>query len=532
MGEIITSKQTGQNQFRMLVRQDVGSIYKELASGAQGGGMFAGRSRAGLFDTINTSYLGNNSLQSNGLFQVPVPSRGADPFTEWQSRCEFAMNLYLWDPVVGTAIETLCDLTAAGARVVTSAEEATTKSRVKNQKISQFYEWLSTIDLNGLIRWSVRDYTLFGRASVIRLGDIEGRNRLYTLHNPSHIAVLGAINMRFDEGLDGLPNSGNTIKVGVPADYMEPSNMSYMGMQNDTEFQIPSYMKPTNLGSKEYYVYDPRVISFIDRRKPPYSRYPTTPLLRAAFSYRLKRLMSFMDEATAEDMVNCIVLVTVGNDKYPATKKQMAEIQRAFETDKRSFTVYWNHTLNVQMLRPPAGEILGRAKYEAVNAELYAGIGVPMFLIDASSGNSSGYSNQWVQVEILLRRLDAARQEVKNFWERELNDVAQKFGVKERISVVFDKVDLRPQDRFKSVVLGLRQLGLISGQTAQEEAGFDPRTEIARLEEELALQKQGLFVSQQQMTKMQPEPGRPESGPGQPYDPNREPSGEEPSPTV
>jgi len=529
MAEIITAKQTGQGQFKMLLRQDVLAGHRELAMGGQGTNLFGGKARAGLFDTINTSYSGGGT-DATGLFQIPISSTGGDPFLEWQKRCDYVLKLYYWDAVVGTSIDTLCDLISAGCRVVLSGKEATNKKR-SSGNVADFYNWVETIGLNDLMRWSIRDHTLFGRAVPIRLGEVDGKNRFYTLYNPAHCAVLGALNVQFDDMLQPAQDTSNIIKVGVPADVLKPQNLTYMGLQNESEYKPPPWMKPFSVGSKDYYVFDPNVVNFIDRKKQPYSRYPVPFLLRASFSYRTKRIMQLMDEATAEDMVNCIVLVTVGNDKYPANVKQIREIQRAFETDKRSFTVYWNHTLNVQMLRPPAGEILGRDKYEAVNAELYAGIGVPMFLVDASAGGGgSGYSNQWVQVEVLLRRLDVARLEVKAFWERELNAVAQKFGIKERVHIVFDKVDLRPQDRFKAIVLGLRHLGLISGQTALEEAGHDPATEIARLEEELEFQKKGLFISQQTQTKMAQDPGRPPSGPGQDYPPGRQPTGDQPTP--
>jgi hypothetical protein len=517
MGQILAEGQVNPNQFALIVKQSPAAMMRTIASGASGKAIM-GRAKAGtIFDTINSL----SSTDNSGLFPIPIPGRRDDPYDVWRDRCDYVLKLYYWDGVIGTSVDTLSDLTAAGFRLGFSGPEARIDAR-QSSNVMEFLAWVEERALEDLIRWSIRDYTLYSRAVVLRLG--EGRNRYYSMFNPAPVAVLGPLNMKFeDEMRSQTDQDSNFINVGVPEDAMQPESMQYMG--TDETFRAPSWMKKKEINRKTWYVFDPNVVRFIDRKKPPYMRYPVPFLMRAAYPQRLKRILEMMDEATAEDMINCVVLVTIGNDQFPASKKQFDEIRTAFETDKRSFTVYWNHTLQVQMLRPPAGEILGPDKYDAVNRGLYAGIGIPMFLVDSVTGGG-GYNNQWVQVEILLKRLDAARREIKFFWERELNEVAQAFGIKGRVYVIFEKVDLRPQDRFKALVGTLSQMGSISPQTAMEEAGYDPQAEIERLLEAKEWQdRNGILIPMNQKQ----EPGRPTSGPGQPYPEDREPTGEEPT---
>jgi hypothetical protein len=59
-----------------------------------------------------------------------------------------------------------------------------------------------------------------------------------------------------------------------------------------------------------------------------------------------------------------------------------------------------------------------------------------------------------------------------------------------------------------------------------EEAGYDPQAEIERLLEAKEWQdRNGILIPMNQKQ----EPGRPTSGPGQPYPEDREPTGEEPT---
>ena len=513
--EVIQQGQVSPGQWKIALSHNVTDARRAIANGEAGDSIF--KSRATLFSTFDSRNNGNP--EANGLFPVPIPSQGTDPFKAYQDRCNFALKLYYWDPVVGTCEDLIIDLISAGVRLSLSGDEATMRFAAK-PKARRFADWVDKMGLEDLIRWTIHDYVMFGRAAVLRFGDLLGPDRQYTLYNPQHMAVLDSF--ATDQ------NGRRCVRVGIPIDSLQPQNTSYMSQTQKDAFvnNLPEGFKSEQVDRTEYITIEPGRVRFVDRDKQPYERYPMPMAMRAAFVYRLKRLLQLADEATAEDIVNCIVLVTVGNDKYPAGPPDIEAIKGSFETNKRALTVYWNHTLRVEILRPPAGEILGSDKYDFADRAIYAAMGVPQFLIDAGGGGGGGYSNQWVQAQMMLMRLEKARRVIGGFWEGELNAIAPLFGLKNRVRLLFDPVDLRPQDRFKTTYLGTRGQGLSSGQSVLDAGGLDPATEVARLREEVELQAEGIFFPYANMSNA---PGRPAGGPGN-YPPSRDPSGTDPAP--
>jgi hypothetical protein len=59
-----------------------------------------------------------------------------------------------------------------------------------------------------------------------------------------------------------------------------------------------------------------------------------------------------------EGMVNQLVTVTIGNDEYPAGDEDLEAIAELFNTPNKAYTIFWNHTLQVQFHKPEGIETL------------------------------------------------------------------------------------------------------------------------------------------------------------------------------
>lgn len=515
---LIQEQQVGAGTWQLAMSGfDLTDARKAIASGVSGNSIF--HASASMFTQDS-----DPGDPSDHRF-LPLGKQGDDPYDLWKQRCDFATKLYYFEPVGGACVDTMIDLLVAGMDIEFTGEEALLKN-VDNKKKLAFLMWMEEQAIFDTIRWTAQDYMLFGRAAPVRIGELAGRNMSYTLWNPKHIAVLGPLNTGNPKD---DPKTSKVVNVGIPAKELTGEGLGFgasmKNVQDELEKSLPPWLKKTKVGSDEYYVFEPERIHFVDRRKPPWMRYPVTPAMRGAFAYQLKQTLQRLDQATAEDMVNCIVIVTIGNDNFPAGPADIQRVKSAFEGSKKSFSVYWNHTLKVEVIRPPAAEIFGGSKYDHVERQLFTAYGVPQTLVDTGV-SGGGYGNQWVTAGSFIERLTRDREAILGFWGREINAAAQAFGIKNPVKLRYRNVELKPHDRFNRISMPMAQQGRMPATIQWRENGYDPATMVALLEEEAALVKKGLLVPPQNIS--QPGPGKP-PGADTEYPEDRTPSGDTPT---
>lgn len=443
----------------------------------------------------------NPAKKSNTQPFMDLPMSGRDAHSVYRKQIGLAQELYLWEPIIATVIDIMVEFSIAGM------QHRSNHPRVKKW----FDDWAEDVRLEQVIKWALQDYYLTGAARIMRQDNNQGIPVGFNVINPAVVRVEGSLNT----ALTGKAPQYAIKKSDLTSD-------SYIDRNSD--IQWPSWVQ-----EKEDMIIIPRDRMFsVERKKMPYQRYPTPLVMRVARAIMFKRKLELMDWSTADNMINSLVTVTIGNDEYPATKKQIQQLKNVFQTGAKSMIVYWDHTLNVQFHRPEADQVLGSEKYERVIQDIMTGLGVSQSLVAGGGGGGGAYASQWIAVLALIERLEWGRQDIIQALKPIYRDIMRSRGEHsmDPPELRFDRMRLRQEDRVKMILMAMRDRGLLSARTALEEAGYDAETEMENQKGEMELMEEGIFTPIGN-TPIKGEPGRPKGRPGN-YPDMRQPNDSQP----
>lgn len=308
----------------------------------------------------------------------------------------------------------------------------------------------------------------------------------YTILNPIAVIIKGSL-MFGQTAIFLKKEAGEEIK-------------QFLGMKRSelSEFQrkiidsLPSdFKKAVERG--EDIPLDPELIGEVDYRRMPYERYPLPRGSRAFEALEFKDELRKADYSTLDGITNYILKITVGNDNHPIKKQETLErIGEMFETVSKSYKVVWNHTLNVEKITTPeVGEILGPQKYTQVNGDITGALSMVRALIDGTG--DSGTAVTELAIKSVIEEINYARRQVSRWIYKEYRAVALSMGFDRIPRVRFDDMALRDEIQMMSIVQGMIDRRIISYYTGQKKLGFDPDTELARMEVEKPLVEAGVL---------------------------------------
>ena len=312
----------------------------------------------------------------------------------------------------------------------------------------------------------------------------------YTLLNPEDIKIessgfFGAQTVTITgDGLSDL------------RDALERQKEKKMGKEEKERLKlVPTKMKTAAQDSEDY-IFEPGEVYVINLRKDDHEAYGKPLGSRIFDSLDYKDELIKADFATLDGLFNYILKVTVGDKDYPVTDTAILEdLAEAFNTPQKAFSVVWNHTLEIEKITTPdIGAILGKAKYEQVEADIEAGLGIPRAFIDGTSIQPTAGT---LSSKALSSQIEVARREVSNWIYSQYRMIALEMSfprypvVRWRNSVVNTDSDAVS----KASIMQLADRKLISQATAMRDLGLDPDAEQQRIREELALEEEGVKVS-------------------------------------
>ena len=293
--------------------------------------------------------------------------------------------------------------------------------------------------------------------------------------------------------------------------------------ENDILKLIPSKIRTAAKNSEDYIDKD-NLISTIYLRKNDFEIYAKPKGSRSFDSFDYKEELIKADYATLDGIFNQILKVTVGDKDNPVTDVSVLEaMAEAFDTPQKAFTIVWHHALNIEKItNPEIGEILGLKKYEPVNLDITAALGITRALIDGSNiTNAAGIlSSKALQSEI-----DAAREIVANWVYSEYRNIAiqAKFSTFPVVRWKNTKITTDSDAVTKATWMQLADRQIASKETVQLAIGLDPKSELEkmRIENEILINEGiGIQGSPFQQTKTSTvTDGRPKSQPTMPKSP-------------
>ena len=306
----------------------------------------------------------------------------------------------------------------------------------------------------------------------------------YTVLNPELVSVDGSL--LFDK---------KSYSMEIPKELKDLIDKPAGELTEDEKIilkALPSELKAAVKDSKPYKL-DPKLVGNISYRKQPYERYakPRTGRIFEAIEYQ--KSLREADLSTLDGITNYVLKITIGNDEYPVTSQEQLEaISGLFNTPSKSFSVVWNHTLQVEKIVSPEIEnILGEEKYKQVNNEITAGLSVPRAIIDGVGEVSTA------EMEMLLKGLgeeiEYSRRQVEKWINREYSQIAEAMNFKKYPKIRWDSSILKDSILYMTVMAQFLDRRAISYKTALESLGFDYPNELSNMEEELPMVEDGIF---------------------------------------
>jgi hypothetical protein len=137
-----------------------------------------------------------------------------------------------------------------------------------------------------------------------------------------------------------------------------------------------------------------------------------------------------------------------------------------------AFDVIWGPELTLEESNTSTHQFLGISKYEPTLNNIYAGLGIPPTL--TGSGSAAGYTNNFISLKTLVKRLEYGRSLLTEFWNDEIKLVQKAMGFQQPAKVQYDRMVLTDEGAEKELMLKLWDRNLITDQTILERYGEDP----------------------------------------------------------
>lgn len=420
-----------------------------------------------------------------------------------------AIKYYYTDPLIGTTTNLLASLSSKGY-----------ENDIDDPKIKQFFDvWAFDVNLPEVLEWIFLDFFKVGHVTTYKvlakyeprvsyLSPIPGQKMKvkkkpkkekaakkgiwskghmpvsYTTLNPLLVNIEG--NLLFDKTTVKLkpPNELTEMLKKPPAELTEDEKELVKALPNDLK-------KAAQKG--EEYQLDSRLVGQITYRKQPYERYARPRIGRLFDTIEYKKSLRQADISTLDGISNAILKITIGNDDYPVTNQEQLEaVAELFNTPSKSFDVVWNHTLHIEKIVSPEIEaILGKGKYEQVNEDMTAGLGIPRSIIDGTGQVNAAEIG--LMIKGLSEEISYARRQVTRWLYREYQQIAEAAGFDRIPKVRWDEGVLKDTILYMNTLSQLVDRRMLSYRTALEALGFDFPNELSNMEEEMKLVKKGTF---------------------------------------
>ncbi|MEM8875314.1 MAG: hypothetical protein AAGD32_13790 [Planctomycetota bacterium] len=252
--------------------------------------------------------------------------------------------------------------------------------------------------------------------------------------------------------------------------------------------------------------------------KQPYEKYPT-PIARHAFgALRMKFKLLKMDEATADQVKDRILLVKLGDSEYPMfDPSQIDAAVRLFQlrTGGADMHLFWNHAIELEWVEPSTDSLVQTEKYNHWNDEIRTAYGINR-VFTGTDGKTGSQGGDILNLKGVVEEVSEAQQKFIEFLNQELRLLRTALGLSADVNVTFQQLNLRDENEFMAAIMQMVMNGLIDVQTALETLGFHFPTIEARMELTKKLRAKGLFVPSPSANNLGPDGGIIKPGGGKP----------------
>jgi hypothetical protein len=150
----------------------------------------------------------------------------------------------------------------------------------------------------------------------------------------------------------------------------------------------------------------------------------------------------------------------------------------------------WGPEIDFKESNTQIYKFLGNEKYQPVLSSIYGGLGIPATLTGAS-GQSGGFTNNFISLKTLIEQLEYGRDLLKKFWAEEIEHIQKAMGFSEPAVLHFDYMILSDEAAEKNLMVQLADRDIISIETLRERLGANNDIESSRIKSEYKQRERG-----------------------------------------
>jgi hypothetical protein len=217
---------------------------------------------------------------------------------------------------------------------------------------------------------------------------------------------------------------------------------------------------------------DNRFVTHIKRKGQDYDIWGLPYLTRVFSIAASQQRLRALDDYTTEGLINFITVWKIGDPDNEKTWAQprLDAFANMIRNPAATNTLVWSYDIDV-LTAGPQGDVLNfKDKYQQVNYDMLAALGIPEILF-TGSGSQAGV---WTALLSLLERLEKFRDDLAIYLNGLLRKICVENGYeKEHPQVRWARMRLRDERAAKNIVLALYDRGIISTETMLTELDYD-----------------------------------------------------------
>jgi hypothetical protein len=255
--------------------------------------------------------------------------------------------------------------------------------------------------------------------------------------------------------------------------------------------KLPKDMVKAIREGGRYIVLDPDKVSAYHYKKDDWQLWADPMIYAILDELMILNKMQLADLAALDTVISQIRIWRLG-DLEKGIFPTDAAVDRLIEIltsnpGGGAFDVVWGPDLEVDQVDTKVHAFLGSKKYEPVMNGIYAGLGVPPTLTGTS--NAAGFTNNYISLQTLIRRLEYGRSVIRSFWDNELKIVQKAMNHAKPAKLIFEHNILSDEAAMKKLLMDLADRDVISVRTLAERFSEDPDIEQLRIKKENELRE-------------------------------------------
>ena len=240
-------------------------------------------------------------------------------------------------------------------------------------------------------------------------------------------------------------------------------------------------LKPAQKGSAyaaELALDEERLSVLQDVTKADHEDWATPQIYPACKEVSFKRLLRQAEISATESMKHAITLVKLGDVKegFVPTPEQIERVAAALAGGAQAHHLVWDDLIDAQVVQPDIGKIMDPKKYEQIDKDIYAALGVSQSIM---TGTGS-FANSFMSIKLLLEKLETIRCKLEDWLQTEVKKIADAMKFRRLPIIKWGLMNLRDENAERKLWLDLYDRGIVSDESMLEQFGTDFDIELAR----------------------------------------------------